>query len=243
MIIKPYSDIAAETFVAADFPALKHFWACKDGTITAGGTVMDHVAGANLTIAAGAAASGNGLVLPVAAHAATSALTAPDSSPCLLIACGTWGGTGGLSYGLVTGNGGLSVGTPAAGAITFDGTNSITTSGTQTASQAFTRASFISASGGALVTTTMFEVNSSTLDVFTNTATLSAASPGALTAIYAVNQSVSIVGSAHTIFGVAFFKFTTQPPNDVIQAAAAWCDYQWRNSSNVTMYPGFKGIA
>lgn len=241
MIIKPYSDIAAETFVAADFPALQHFWACKDGTIAASGTVTDHVGGANLFISAGAAASGNGLVLPVAAHAAAVALTAPGASPCLLIACGTWGASGGLAYGQAGGAGQISVGTQAAGAAVFDGTTTKSTSGTQTASQAFTRATFIAAAGGVLTTSTMFEVNSSTLDVYTNTADLTAAT--AITTVDAIEQAITIVGATATIFGIAFFKFTTLPPSDVIQAAAAWCDYQWRNSSNVTMYPGFKGLA
>lgn len=239
MIIKPYSDIASETFSASNFPALKHFWACKQGAVTS--TITDLVAGSNL-VSGALAASGNGIVIPTGANASSAALTAPATSACLLIACATWGATGGLSYGLAAGTGSISVGTQAAGSAIFDGTTTKNTTGTQTASLPFTRVTTINTSAGALATATMFETNATTLDVYTNTVDLTAAT--AITTISAIEPNVSVLGSQITLFGLAFFKFANGlPPQEVIQAAAAWCDYQWRNNSNITMYPGFKGLA
>ena len=244
MIIKPYSDIAAEAFVAADFPALKHFWACKQGAVANQGLLLDVAGAADITANGALTASGNGIVLPAATHAVTG-LTAPEGAACLFMVCGTWGATGTIAYGSSISSG-FSVGTQAAGAKFIDETSgqTRTTLGVQTASDAFTRVAAISSTGGVMQQGRMFQVNSTTLDADIATQVIDFTDATPLTSIATVAASITGVGSSHTVFGMAFFKFAgALPPIDVIQAAAAWCDYQWRNNTNVTMYPGFKGLA
>jgi hypothetical protein len=247
MIIKPYSTLAAETFAAADFPALKHFWACKDGAVANLGLLLDVAGDADITANGALTASGNGIVLPAAAHTATG-LTDPGGAACLFMVCGTWGATGTISYGS-TSSAGFSVGTQAAGAKFIDGETSQTRTtdvsvNAQTASAAFTRVAAISSTGGVMQQGRMFEVNSTTLDANIATQIVDFTDATPLASITSLTAAITGVASSHTVFGMAFFKFAgALPPIDVIQAAAAWCDYQWRNNANVTMYPGFKGIA
>lgn len=250
MIIKPYSVIAAETFVAADYPALKHFWACKQPTATLLDDVVDVVGGADLSNAV-ASASGNGISIGVGAAATAAALTPPGTSSCLLIACGTWGATtSGLVYGATSATGGLTVGNANAGAKLFDGTTTKTctvngdgsTAATQTASASFSRWTTIRSESGIPTELMMGETNSSALDVYTNIASLTAAT--AIENVADVSDVITVVTAAVTLYGLAFFKFAGDlPPKEVIQAAVAWCDYQWRNNTNPCMYPGFKGLA
>lgn len=250
MIIKPYSDLAAETFVAADFPALAHFWHCKQPTAVLLDDVVDVVSGADLADAV-ASVSGNGISIGVGAAVTAAALTPPGTSSCLLIACGTWGATtSGLVYGATSATGGLTVGNANAGAKLFDGTTTKTctvnddgvTAATQTASAAFTRWATIRSVASVPTELMGGETNSSTLDVYTNIVDLTAAT--AITDVADVADVITVVTAAVTLYGLAFFKFAGDlPPKEVIQAAVAWCDYQWRNNSNITMYPGFKGLA
>lgn len=243
MIIKPYSTLATETFDAADYPALKHFWSAKGGAVAAGGTLPDDVGSADITLTSGATVSGNGLVVPTGSYIPVASLTAPGSSACILIVCADWGATtSGFLYGNQLATGGINVGNGSAGGLIYDGTTTKNTTGTQSASAAFTRVLTLRPAAGVLNEAMMFEVNSSTLDVYTNTADLTAAT--AITAINTIDTSIKVPTADITLYGAAFFKFTGElPAKEVIQAAAAWLDYQWRNSDNVCMYPGFKGRA
>jgi hypothetical protein len=242
MIIKPYSEISAEAFNAADFPALKHFWHCKQPTAILLDDVVDVVGGADLADTV-ASVSGNGISIGVGAAVTAVALTAPGTSSCLLISCGTWGATtSGLIYGATSATGGMSIGNASAGAKLFDGTTTKTTTGTQTASDDFTRWTTVRSVSGVPTELMMGETNSSTLDVYTNIVDLTATT--AITDVADVADAITIVTSAVTLYGLAFFKFAGDlPPKEVIQAAVAWCDYQWRNNANICMYPGFKGLA
>ena len=245
MIIKPSSEIAAEAFNAADFPALKHFWPCKQGAVASAGLLLDVAGSADAIANGGMPASGNGVVVPNAAHSTVISLTDPAGAACLLITCGTWGATGSLAYGSGA-TAGITTGTQAAGAKFIDGASgqTRTTSGVQTASAAFTRVAAISSSGGVMQQGRMFEVNGTTLDADMATQVVAFTDLTPLTSITTIVSAITGVGSSHTLFGMAFFKFAGElPPIEVIQAAAAWCDYQWRNNTNVTMYPGFKGLA
>lgn len=249
MIIKPYSDIAAETFVAADFPALKHFWACKDASPT---LIADLVGTADVTPDAANGApvtAGNGITIYQGTHTAASALTAPGTGSCIWIACGTWGGTNnGLAYGSMTATGGISCGTVSTAARVYDGTTTKTCAGGATAVQtagAYTRVNTIRSVAGVPTEAMTFEVSSAdgyTLDTYDAVADLTAVT--AITNIAAVEQQLTSATSEFTLYGAAFFKFAgALPPKEKIMAMAAWCDYQWRNSSNVCMYPGFKGLS
>lgn len=250
MIIKPYDTIAAEAFNADDFPAIKHFWACKQGAVAVGGKITDIIAGADLTIPGGAAVSGNGLVVANANYAATAALTAPGTESCLLLACATWGGTtSGIVYGSISATGGISTGNVSAGAKLFDGTTTKTctvnddgvTASTHTAGT-YTRATMLSSVAGVPTQLMGTETNLSALDVYTNISDLTAAT--AITDVADVSQNINVTTAGITLYGLAFFKFAgALPPKEVIQAAAAWCHYHWINDSDVTMYPGFKGLA
>mgnify|MGYP001570046879 CR=1 FL=1 len=249
MIVHPYSEASLFAVggkcevTAANFPSLKHFWTCKGGTIAAGGNLLDHIGLAHATISAGATASGNGLILPTGSFPVDVALTAPGTSSCLLIACGTWGvTTNGFVYGNGSATGGVSVGHASGGAITYDGTTSKACSGTQTGSAAFTRATSIRSVAGVLTESMMMETNATTLDVYTNVADLTAVT--AITNIPAVAQQIVLTSASATLFGMAFFKFSGElPPKEFIQSAVAWLDFYWRSSSKIIMYPGFKGMA
>lgn len=244
MIIQPYS--TAETFDATDYPALKHFWHCKQDALPVGSSaasyVTDVAGGASFLVSAGAAKSGNGLVIPASSTYTTllANLIPPENKPCILIACADWGATtAGMIYGSTSATGGLNVGNASSGARVFDGTNTAIALGTQTPSASFTRVATVDATQ-----IMMLEVNASTLDVYTNVLALASATPGAITAVNAVANQVGFPTADVTLYGAAFFKFdSVLPPKEVIQAAAAWLDYQWRNNSEVTMYPGFKGLA
>jgi hypothetical protein len=86
-----------------------------------------------------------------------------------------------------------------------------------------------------------FETNSSALEAnpYANVT-----ARGATGSIAAVGDIVGIPTANATLNGIAFFKFAgALPPQEQIMAAAAWCDYQWRNNANICMYPGFKGLA
>lgn len=244
MIVKPYSEIAAEAFNAADFPALKHFWHCKQPGAILSDNILDIVGGAHIEAAVGAGGVvGNGLNAGGTTYTPSATLTPPGTASCLLIACAAWGiTTSGFVYGSTSATGGMNTGNASAGAKLFDGTTTKTTTGTQTASDDFTRWATVRSVSGVPTELMMGETDASTLDVYTNVIDLTAAT--AITDVPAVAQSIGMPTAGITLYGAAFFKFAgALPPKEVIQAMAAWCDYQWRNNANICMYPGFKGLA
>lgn len=244
MITKSYSDIAAEEFNAADYPALKHFWPCKqpasDFSLTPPfGTLLDIVGNANAGMLSGASGTGMSVTMPFnAAQSVPNGLTAPGGKSCLLIATGDWGGT---TAGFILGDTtmGISVGNGSVGGKVWDGANAENCIGSQTPSASTTRVMRITGDGTTFSQLMSFEASSSgTLDTYGDVLTSSL-----VTSLPALSPGVYANTSFSPLYGMAFFVFSGPlPPKEVCMAAAAWLDYQWRHNPNPVMYPGFKGL-
>lgn len=244
MIISPYEQLDTEAQLAptqANFPALKHFWQCKE---TSGLTLADAVGGAHLT---GSAAMGFGtnFVVPNTAVAAGSNTKVGSFASIatgqywLLIAVGKFnGGTFGIGDNTTVSR--INLGqlgtqiddTNGVTGLTFPGvpvayTNSAATYGRATLGT-------LNAAGGLIQVETNIAAVLTTVST-TTTATLTSLNLNSNNA----NNNWLCPVSVTALYGAQFWVFNALPKDYL--AGIAWTSYQIANGSKVA-FPGWKGL-
>lgn len=246
MIIKPYTTIATESFVAADYPALAHFFPCT--STTASNALTDIIGGLVVNDASNTANTVNAdnTVTLGAAKAVISSgtVTSPGAKSVLVMMAGIPSATNNAArFGVVTNgtNKGFSLPATAAGAKYCDGSN-ITTGifvGTDNdntvgdAAKFETNAAIFIPGNADGVINYQYDTTGGTWAANHTTPISMAASTGITT----IEQAVSFGPSLRPAF-IAVWYFTT-PPTD-IKAAILWMTEQARLGTKVP-YPGWKG--
>lgn len=243
MIIKPYSDIAAEAFNASDFPALKHFWDFEEEVTASASIITDKVAGVILpvtSITAGGVSYTNKInsgILTPSSGTLVDFSTAGTST--LIVVIGKLATAAGISFG------GINMSTGPRASLYSSVTASTVVDAVPTTVVA-PAALTLGATQGAIALgletggyVRAYNASTTSLTAQTNdSVALVSALAGSR---YSIPQTIYNSTLNNNFGGILIFQFasSTLPAN--VDDALAWMAYQFSVGVKA-VYPGFKGL-
>lgn len=222
-----------------NFPALQHFWQCKETTLDNG--LTDSVGG----VVTGAFSAGNADGSKLTAFSQASAnntiasgtLESPDSKVAILFTAANLSGNGILNIGLPNGQGGTGSLQVLANVTKHQADDGTDTAGTATA----TFGNAVEAHATVLVPDTSltgYRVQSD--ETYGVNGTPDTTNP---VTIDTMNQSTAFgnnaVGNFISMYGCAVFFFDAVPSD--LKPAMLWMYNEWVNNNNKVIYPAWKG--
>jgi len=234
MIIKPYSTVAAESFVAADYPCVQMFFPVNE---TSGATLTDAVGGGSVGTLANHSFNGTKVSFTGAASLAADPVFGSvtlGSSDGILFAVADLTTS---SYVHMQDSGAATViklGTATASPTISDGSGSVTIPDAAPTVGVVGHALFVMPG-----TSGEGRFDSCTASAYT-AGTLTDADVDITTMTTPMTDLGFAFASGGALYGIAFFKFTTIPAD--YKAAIAWMTAEWQLGNKV-IYPGWKGLS
>ena len=255
MIVTPYPQLSTEAQLAptaTNFPALKHFWKCKE---TSGNTLVDAIAGNNLTNSMTGgnlmsfATDANGVTYVVPKTGATAGsrsrsgtfATVSTGQYAILLAAGTFGLTAGFALGDAVNAQSVSIAQSGAvlndvgGATTYPGVPVVFSSN----ATPYGRATIFKLNTAATIGVITLETNLTTTTVLKNQLETTGLTAFDMNGTAGANCWQCPVATT-ALYGAAFFVFSALPEN--YMSALAWTAYQW-SKGNKVISPDLLGIS
>ena len=244
MIVTPYSSLVNDSQLAqtaVNFPALKHFWRCKE---TSGSVLVDSISGANITTG-GVMTFGTNFVVP---NTSAGAGSNPKIGAFASIATGQWwlliavakfnAGNFGIGDSVAVSR--ISVGQLGT---MIDDTNGVTAATWPTVPTAYTNSAAVygRATLGSLANASgLIQVET---DVAAALTTKSTTTTATITSILLnssnANNNWVCPATVTALYGAQFWVFSAKPADYL--AGIAWTSYQM-SIGNKAAYPGWAGI-
>lgn len=250
MVFVPKSAQAQVPFVAADFPAVKHFFPCDE--VAATNTLSD-VVGDVVINYAGLTRTGDGFGVEstsTSAQAVSGTWSTPGTKPFVLFVVGSWAATGNdMRVGASTGTNINLEGTApvivvedlGSGVGQYDGDPLELVTANTIYGRAMTVSAYNTATGQRTYefdTSTIGTAETATPTDNTSTGTVALTTMPALT-LGALGFTLQ--GTTSALYGMVFMEFTSSLPADLL-VGLAWMTAEFA-AGNKVIYPAWKGLS